>query len=79
MARFKVKVCRGPTCGGERSSASLRDRLEEIIAGANLGEYVELRRFFYEIEDYGAILWLRKGDQERDVNTRRMLKKILHI
>ena len=39
---FKVKVCRGPTCGTEKSSEVLHERLKVLLAEANLSAAVEL-------------------------------------
>jgi (2Fe-2S) ferredoxin len=40
--RFTVIVCRGPTCGDKRDSASLHARLQETIAARGLGEQITL-------------------------------------
>jgi len=40
--RFKVLVCRGPTCGRIHHSSGLRDALEGAIAEAGIGDVVEV-------------------------------------
>jgi len=40
--RFKVLVCRGPTCGRVHHSSGLRDALDGALAEAGLAEAVEV-------------------------------------